>query len=152
MNPEYENYKKKRNMTFLNYDKNRHLQLLKNESQENSMELLQYSAFIEGHLDWETKDQYLELVEQFVKEEICISDFLSQFLERCLLNSDAVDFLELNLILLEPNEKSLGFSDFLNDIENICHDFDGDEENAENEFRSFIEKRFLKIQNYLNEF
>ena len=152
MNPEYENYKKKRYMTFLNYDKNRHLQLLKNESQENSMELLQYSAFIEGHLDWETKDQYLELVEQFVKEEICISDFLSQFLERCLLNSDAVDFLELNLILLEPNEKSLGFSDFLNDIENICHDFDGDEENAENEFRSFIEKRFLKIQNYLNEF
>ena len=50
MNPEYENYKKKRYMTFLNYDKNRHLQLLKNKSQENSMERLQYRALVEGHL------------------------------------------------------------------------------------------------------
>jgi hypothetical protein len=152
----YKNFKKKRHLTFLNYDKKRHLELLKKksisiESEENYPELLKYSAMLNRHLDWETCHQYLELLEEFLKENISISDFCSEFCERGSLNSDAVAILESNSILLSPHEKSLEFSELLEEIFDECQYFDGEEDLTGDEFRNSIEKSFVKIKKYLNE-
>ena len=106
---------------------------------------------LENHLDWETRDQYLALLEEFLKENISISDFCSEFLDRGSLNSDSVDFLESNLILLSPNEKSWEFSELLEEIFNECQYFDGEEDLTGDEFRNSIKKSFVKIKKYLNE-
>ena len=152
----YKNFKKERHLTFLNYDKKRHLELLKKksisiESEENYPELLKYSAMLNRHLDWETCHQYLELLEEFLKENISISDFCSEFCKRGSLNSDAVAILESNSILLSPHEKSLEFSELLEEIFDECEHFDGEEDLTGDEFRNSIEKSFVKIKKYLNE-
>lgn len=118
MQENYKNFKKERHLALLNYDKKRHLEVLKKksvsiESEENYLELLKYSAMLDRHLDWETCHQYLELLEEFLKENISMCDFCSEFCERGSLNNDAVAILESNLILLSPHEKSLEFLDLL---------------------------------------
>ena len=137
------------------YNKKRHFELLKKKSmamnsEENSSELRKYSCMLEGHLHWETRNQYLELLEEFLKKNISISDFCSEFLDRGSLNGDAVDFLESNLILLSPDEKSWDFSKLLEEIFDECQYFDNEEDLTGDEFRNSIEKSFVKIKKYLN--
>ena len=152
-----ESYESQQRRLFVNYSKKRHLELVKkkyenmSQSEEDFMELLQYSAFIEGHLNWETKDQYLELVEQFLNDKISISYFCIEFSEIRSRNCKAIFMLESSFIILSPHEKSFDFTDFIEGIYWACEQFDGDEENSENRFRNLIEKIFLEIQKYLDE-
>jgi hypothetical protein len=100
----YKNFQKKRRLTFLDYDKKQHFELVKKQSisikvEENYSELLKYSA---------------------------------------ILTSDPLAILEFNLILLDPHEKSLYFSDLLNEIFSAYPAFDSDQETAEDEFRNSI--------------
>ena len=145
------------------YNKKRHLELLKKREEKSissteSKELFNYSAVLDRQLDWETRDQYLQLLEEFIEGKIYIGEFLIAFEERGRLNGEVLDILESNLILLEPHEKSLDFSDFIQQILQDCAIYNPDPEPFrheyeldETEFRDSIEETYLQIQKLLKE-
>jgi hypothetical protein len=145
------------------YNKKRHLELLKKREEKSissteSKELFNYSAVLDRQLDWETRDQYLQLLEEFIEGKIYIGEFLIAFEERGRLNGEVLDILESNLILLEPHEKSLDFLDFIQQILQDCDIYNPDPEPFrheyeldETEFRNSIEETYLQIQKLLKE-
>lgn len=145
------------------YNKKRHLELLKKREEKSisrteSKELFNYSAVLDRQLDWETRDQYLQLLEEFIEGKIDIGEFLIGFEERGRLNGEVVDILESNLILLEPHQKSLDFLDFIQQILQDCEIYNPDPkpfrheyELDETEFRNSIEETYLQIQKLLKE-
>ena len=122
---------------------------------ENSRKLLRYSTMTNGHLDQCIREHYLDLLENFRKGKIQTFEFCISFENTGKLTSDILDILESNLIILSPNEKSLGFSDLLEEVFDICEGYLQDAEfrdkNSEVEFKNSVEEIFLKIQKYLNE-
>ena len=115
------------------YNKKRYLKLLKKRGEKSissteSKELLNYSAVLDRQLDWETRDQYLQLLKEFIEGKIDIGEFLIAFEERGRLNGEVLDILEYNLILLEPHEKSLDFLDFIQQILQDCEIYNPDPE------------------------
>jgi len=145
------------------YNKKRHLELLKKREEKSisrteSKELFNYSAVLDRQLDWETRDQYLQLLEEFIEGKIDIGEFLIGFEERGRLNGEVLDILESNLILLEPHKKSLDFLDFIQQILQDCEIYNPDPkpfrheyELDETEFRDSIEETYLQIQKLLKE-
>ena len=143
------------------YNKKRHLELLKKREEKSISstelkELFNYSAVLDRQLDWETRDQYLQLLEKFIEGKIDIGEFLIAFEERGRLNGEVLDILESNLILLEPHEKSLDFLDFIQQILQDCEIYNPDPkpfrheyELDETEFRDSIEETYLQIQKLL---
>ena len=145
------------------YNKKRHLELLKKREEKSissteSKELFNYSVVLDRQLDWETRDQYLQLLKKFIEGKIDIGEFLIAFEERGRLNGEVLDILESNLILLEPHEKSLDFLDFIQQILQDCDIYNPDPEPFrheyeldETEFRNSIEETYLQIQKLLKE-
>jgi hypothetical protein len=154
----YEDFENKRRLDMLNYDKKRYLELLKKksvnsqQSEEEFSELLSYSALLEMQITWETRFLFVELLEQFLKGKISMGDFVGEFLDRDSLNSQTLSILESNLILFSPDEKSLGFSDLIENIYWTCEQIGSSAEDADTIFRNSIEKYFLEIQNYLSKY
>jgi hypothetical protein len=134
----------------LMYNKREHLELLKKKSgdisRDDSQKCLNYSALTNCHLDW---------LENFRKGKIQTFEFCISFENTGKLTSDIIDILESNLIILSPNEKSLGFSDLLEEVFDTCETYLQDaefrDENSEVEFKNSVEEIYLKIQKYLNE-
>jgi len=75
--------------------------------------------------------------------------------KRGKLNSEVIDILESNLILLSPHKKSFGFSDLIEETFDLCgmqlEDAEFYDKNSKIEFKNSIEKIYFQIQNYLNE-
>ena len=90
------------------------------------IELLSYSDMQDRHLDWETRDQYLELLNEFMEEKIDIPDFCIAFCRRSELNGEVADMLKSNLVLLSPHKKSIEFSVFIQEILSCCEVYSGD--------------------------
>jgi hypothetical protein len=158
---EYKNFKEKLHLDFLKYEKKLHLQLLKkksllkenfkkNESRKDFLQLLNYSELLSRQLDWETRDQYLELIQNFLKQKISIGDFLYEFYQRGLINDDVVQILESNLIVLSLDSNSFNFGTLLKEIFEKCEEYEPEQDNAEKNFYNFVEKKFLEIQDSLN--
>lgn len=143
----------------INYNKIEHLELLKKKNvipnSEDSKKLLIYSSMTNGHLDWCIRENYLDLLENFRKGKIKTFEFCITFEEIGKLTSDIIDILESNLIILSPNEKSLRFSDLLEEVFASCRSYLEDaefrDENSEVEFKNYVEELYCKIQNFLNE-
>jgi len=151
----------------LNYSKQRYLELLKLKysqekvfSSEEESELSDYSSVLDGHLDWETREQYLQLLEKLINGKIDTFKFCIEFEKRNELNGEVFDSLEANFLLLSPHEKSVKFSDFIIEILDFCYShseiFESDIpaekfDLYEAEFRGSIEKIYLKIQKFLEE-
>ena len=72
-----------------------------------------------GHLDWCIREHYLDLLENYRKGKIQTFEFCISFENTGKLTSDILDILESNLIILSPNEKSLVFSDLLEEVFDI---------------------------------
>ena len=109
-------------------------------------------------MNWEIRDQYLELLESYMKAKIDISDFIRKFEERYDSIEKVGDLLKSKQVLLSPDENSLDFGDLLSQIEGYWKVYSNDPEPFRNkfeigevEFRISIEKIYLKIQNYLKE-
>lgn len=127
-----------------------------NESKKDSLELSHYSAMLASHLYWEIRDQYLKLLNEFMERKIDIPDFCIAFSRRISLNSEVVDTLESNLILLSPHEKSVEFADFIETISDYCDSYSGEPESLresyeldDTEFQDSIEKTYRQLQNFL---
>jgi hypothetical protein len=64
-------------------------------------------------LDWEIRDQYLSLMENFLNENICMSEFFAELrIKNCAI-IDGVVFLEKHGILLSFDKKALKFGGLL---------------------------------------
>lgn len=160
-----------RHLELLNYNKKKHIQLLKysqdlkqqgksipDELRKDFSKLRKYLVILVDHLNWETRDQYLELLNQFMEKKIDIPDFCIAFCERYKLNEEVADILESNLVLLSPHENSLDFGNLLELIVDSCEVCNGDPEPLRKsyeighiEFRDLVEKTYLQIQKYLDE-
>ena len=99
-----------RHLELLNYNKKKHIQLLKysqdlkhqgksipDELRKDFSKLRKYLVILVDHLNWETRDQYLELLNRFMEKKIDIPDFCIAFCERYKLNEEVGDILESNL-------------------------------------------------------
>jgi hypothetical protein len=141
-----ENLRNQNHLKFLNYDKKRHRELIKysqslkqqgkslyQESNDKYLKLLEYSCVLEAQLDWEAHDYYLELLDRVVKEKITISEFLYEFHQTSIVNSEVFNLLETKLVLLSSHEKSLDFSYFISEI-------------LDDELLDSLKKFYLKIQ------
>jgi hypothetical protein len=155
------NFKKEKLNEFLNYDKKLHLELLKDSEDltgELRLKFLHYSAIQFNHLNWEIRDQYLELLHNYIKEKIDSFNFIIKFEERYDLIKLVADLLKSNRVLLSPDENSLDFGDFLSAIDSCCKMYSDNPEPFQQEcelndvqFRNEIEKIYSKIQNSLKE-
>jgi len=154
----YQKWKKERRYELLNYDKNRHLELLNQQGDEFKSKLRTYSLILIDHLNWEIRDQYLELLENYREEKIDSFNFRIAFCERYDSIEKVADLLKSNRVLLSPDKNSLNFGDLLSKIYDCCQAYSDDPEPFRNEFeigdvefRISIEKIYLKIQNFLKE-
>jgi len=155
------NFKKEKLYEFLNYDKKLNLELLKDSEDltgELRLKFLHYSAIQFNHLNWEIRDQYLELLDKFIDKKIDSFNFRIAFCERYESIEKVADLLKSNLVLLSPDKNSLNFGDLLSKIDDCCKAYSDDPEPFRNkfeigdvEFRISIEKIYLKIQNFLKE-
>jgi len=154
----YQNLNKKRRYELLNYDKKRHLELLNQQGDEFESKLRTYSIILIDHLNWEIRDQYLELLENYMKGKMASFNFIIKFEERYDSIEKVADLLKSKQVLLSPDENSLDFGDFLSQIDSCCKVYSNDPEPfrqkwelGDVEFRISIEKIYLKIQNFLKE-
>jgi hypothetical protein len=155
---EYQSLNKKRRYELLNYDKKRHLELLNQQDEEVESKLRTYSIILIDHLNWEIRDQYLKLLENYMEEKSDSSNFRIRFCERYESIEKVAELLKSNRVLLSPDKNSLNFGDLLSKIDNCCKAYSDDPEPFRNEFeigdvefRISIEKIYLKIQNFLKE-
>ena len=163
-----QNLNKKKPSELLNYDKKTHLELLKDSEDlkqqgkvlrdELQLKFLHYSAILVNHLNWEIRDQYLELLNKFIEKKIDILKFRIAFCERYESIEKVADLLKSNRVLLSPNENSLDFGDLLSKIYDCCQAYSNDPEPFRNkfeigdvEFTTSIEKIYLKIQKFIKE-
>ncbi|MFT5791182.1 MAG: hypothetical protein ACI9LI_000514 [Saprospiraceae bacterium] len=155
---EYQSLNKKRRYELLNYDKKRHLELLNQQDEEVESKLRTYSIILIDHLNWEIRDQYLKLLENYMEEKSDSFNFQIRFCERYESIEKVAELLKSNRVLLSPDKNSLNFGDLLSKIDNCCKAYSDDPEPFRNEFeigdvefRISIEKIYLKIQNFLKE-
>lgn len=154
----YQKLNKERRYELLNYDKKRHLELLNKKGDEFKSKLQTYSIVLIDHLNWEIRDQYLELLDKFIDKKIDSFNFRIAFCGRYESIEKVADLLKSNRVLLSPDKNSLNFGDLLAKIDNYCKAYSDDPEPFRNkfeigdvEFRISIEKIYLKIQNFLKE-
>ena len=143
---------------YQNLNKKRRYELLNKQGDEFKSKLRTYSIILIDHLNWEIRDQYLELLENYRKKKIDSFKFRIAFCERYESIEKVADLLKSNRVLLSPDKNSLNFGDLLSKIDDCCKAYSDDPEPFRNkfeigdvEFRTSIEKIYLKIQKYLNE-
>lgn len=143
-----------------NYNKKRHYELLNKKSMginldEYSSELRKYSCMLEADLDWQGREGYLKLLENFQKGKIQDVEFCFAFVERGLLITNILKSLKSNLILLSPHEKSNHFSNFVSITIDICESYienaEDNDDDSKIEFKNLIEEIYLQIQEILKE-
>jgi hypothetical protein len=133
------------------YNKKRYLQLLDQRSigdNSNDDELSRYSCMLTNQLDWEIRDQYLELIEGFLNGNISMPEFFAELQIKTYSIIDAVVFLEKHRILLSPDKKSSKFGELLESLTDHLNDdldFIGDE------LENLIQENCIEIKKYLNE-
>lgn len=133
------------------YNKNRYLELLEQSSigdNSNEDELLRYSCMLTNQLDWETRDQYLLLMEKYLNENISMPEFFAELRIKTYAIIDAVVFLEKHRILLSVDKKAAKFGELLEDL---TDELEGDLSFTGDEFKNFIQENFIKIKKYLKE-
>lgn len=154
-------------MSKFHYNKQRHLELFQLKSSKEKVltsteesELNEYWSLVDGTLDWETKEQYIDLLEKLISGEIDSFQFYIKFQERNDSNGEVFDSLEANSLLLSPHEKSEEFSKFIIEITHFCYSYSEvfelvlpqeTRDSYDLEFRNSMEEIYFKIQKFLNE-
>ena len=143
---------------YQNLNKKWHLELLNQPGDEFKSKLRTYTIILIDHLNWEIRDQYLELLDKFIDKKIDSFNFRIAFCERYESIEKVADLLKSNRVLLSPDKNSLNFADLLSKIDDCCKAYSDDPEPFRNkfeigdvEFRISIEKIYFKIQKFLKE-
>ena len=124
------------------------LELVEFRPDEKFFELEAYSIMMIAHLHWENREQYFELIEKLLNGPI---KFLQLRKKHRAIN-DAVERLEAELILLEPNPKCEGFDDLIDELVSLFDRYCPDpniresHEFSEEELKKLIRKIFIKMK------
>ena len=155
---EYGDWNREKHYELLNYDKKYHLKLLNKQGNKFNLQLLTYSTILIGHLHWEIRDQYLELLENYKEKKIDTRNFRIRFSERYESIEKVADILESNRVLLSPDKNSLNFGNLIEEINDYWEVYSNDPEPFRNKFeigeielRTSIEKIYFRIQKYFDE-
>jgi hypothetical protein len=127
----------------IDYNKKRYLQLLNQRSlgdNSNNDELSCYSCMLISQLDWEIRDQYLSLMENFLNGNISVPGFFAKLRIKNYAIIDAVTFLEKNQILLSFDKKASKFGELLEDV---TDELEGDLSYTGDEFKNSIQEYFI---------
>ena len=120
---------------------------------ENFFELEEYSAMMISHLHWENREHYFELIEKLLNGPI---NFLELRKKHRAIN-DAVESLEAELIILEPNEKCEGFDDLIDELVSLFDRYCSDpslresHEFSEEELKKLIQKILIEMKEHYPE-
>lgn len=133
------------------YNKKRYLQLLDQRSigdNSNDDELSGYSYMLTNQLDWEIRDQYLSLMENFLNGNMSMPEFFAELRIKNYAVINAVTFLERHRILLSFDKKASKFGELLEDV---IDELEGDISYTGDDLKNFIQENFIKIKKCLNE-
>lgn len=125
------------------------LKLLEFEVDEDFFKLKPYTIMLISHLQWENREEYFQFIEELLNGPI---NFLPIRKKYRAIN-DAVEMLEAKLILFEPNPKSEGFADLMDEVVSLfdryCPDsyFRESHEFSEEQLKKLIQKIFIKMKN-----
>ena len=143
----------------MDYDKKKHFELLTysqrletenkhiyDESKKDFFALQSYSIILIDHLHWENREHYFELIEGFLNGPI---DFLPLRKKHRAINN-AKEMLSAELILLEPNPKSEGFGDLIDDVISVfdeyCAKVGDEDELSDSDVKTIVEEIFKEIK------
>lgn len=131
----------------LNYSKKWYIELLDKYSKGKFLydsELANYSCKLEQQIEWELREQYLELIEDCLKDKISSAEFFADLRAKNYSVINIVKLLESHRIILSLNKKVPKFSELMEPIIDELS-YTGDD------FTNFLEENFIKIKNYLDE-
>ena len=143
----------------MKYNKTKHLNLLKYSqelenqektlSDEDFLELQEYRVRLISHLHWQNQEHYFELIEELLNGPI---GFLKLRKKHRAIN-DAVERLEADLILFEPDDRSEDFDDLISErimlFDRYCPDpsIREDYEFSEEQLKDLVQKIFIEMKN-----
>ena len=147
----------------LKYDRalKKHKSSLEEQDRNKYLKLLKYSLKLSDHVHWQQKNEYLNLMKNFVDSKIDGKQFVSQFDKLHRSNEAAVKKLETDLKELnsfEVNPKYFGFTEWTSEIDLGCDEFYPDFQpqdqvrfafaRDEENFRAFVADIIPQIQKY----
>lgn len=158
-----------------NFDQNRYLELLKkkqfliknetylfNENRSEEFELLSYGIILEGQIYYNQKDNYIFLVEEYLKNNAGEAEtrlFVWEFFKIFKKNNRTLKTLEKEILeegieklaTFQIDPKSKEFYDSVNEIVDYSEVLTFDPQDTSgmnlNQFRDFLQKFYLKFKN-----
>ena len=147
------------------FDKNEYFELLglekkynnqgksfSTEDSDNYRKLLKYKASLSTHIYWRNRKKYASIIKNLINDVISGDDFTDYFFALWREDRDALDTIEINF---DPNPKSIGYADIVNEIFYYCDIFDPEAEQNEEYntiwLKDSLKKTLLKMQKYLDE-
>lgn len=129
---------------------------LKTQDPIKYSKLVAYSARISEDLHWSHKNEYLQLIKDFLNSKIDGQEFDKKFSEMVTAiekKSNLENYEELKCI--EPNPKSIGFGTWISEIYLCCNefysDFNEEEDRTEIPFGKTEEQLREAVKNLLPE-
>jgi len=159
-------YDSKIYLELLRYDQSlrKDRKTLREQDKSKYLKLLNYSVKLSDHIHWQQRNEYLNLMKNFVDLKIDGKQFVSQFDKIHRANQEAVKVLITDLKQLEtfqPNPKSFGFTEWTSEMDLGCDEFYPDFEpqdqvdfkfaRDEENFRTFIADIIPQIQKFIEE-
>lgn len=149
----------------MRFDKYKYFELLELEKKYNNqgksffeedfdkyVKLIEYQANLSTHIYWENRKKYVSIIKSFINDAISADGFTNEFLALWTSNRDALDTIYINF---DPNPKSIGFFDIVDEIFHDCEMFEP-ESNQNEEYNAIwlknsVKKTLLKMHKYLDE-
>jgi hypothetical protein len=153
-------YNKDRHRDLLNYQEmlGKKGKSLEKKSEEKESELTDSIIIGYCHLNWEIKDQFLELFKEFSENNISSFQFCETLEEKLRLNEDLSEDTLLPDSLCTIDPKADRFTDFIGDLLLTCEICDRNPEPfrlrgyiGEMELREEIRETFFELQKFLEE-
>jgi hypothetical protein len=153
-------FEEKRRAELLKYEKKKHYEFL-NQAEElltdNLIEKLRsYSIILTDQLNWEIKEQYLDLLDKFINKKMDSYHFNRSFRERYKSIEKIAEILKLNRVFLSPDKNSFDFGEFLSEIDDCCLAYSDAPEPyrtefdlGDAEFKVSIEKIYFQMKQFL---
>ena len=121
------------------------------DDSDNYIKLLDYQVELQTHIYWQNRKEYVSIIKSCLNDVISADDFKYDFFALWREHGDALDTIEINF---EPNPKSIGFDDIIEEIFSICEIFEP-EANENQEYnatwlKNSLKKIFLEMQKYLD--
>ena len=118
----------------------------------NDVKLIKYQTNLSTHIYWQNRKKYVPIIKSFINDVISADDFTNEFLALWTKNRDALDTIEINF---DPNPKSIGFFDIVDEIFHHCEMFEPESKHNERYSTTWLKielkKTLFKMQKYLDE-